>query len=65
MKFQIIRIKNFLEITINYILKNQNHQNGIEKKALYEDYIESTDSRGGLKDNPHILFASQIDIEQL
>ena len=38
---------------------------GLDKKALTEEYREWIEAREGSKDQPHVLYANQINIEQL
>ena len=38
---------------------------GLDKKALKEEYKEWIQASEGSKDQPHVLYANQINIEQL
>ena len=38
---------------------------GLDKKALKEEYKEWIQASEGSKDQPHVLYATQINIEQL
>ena len=38
---------------------------GLDKKALTEEYKEWIHASEGSKDQPHVLYVNQINIEQL
>ena len=38
---------------------------GLDKKALTEEYKEWIQASEGSKDQPHVFYANQINIEQL
>ena len=65
MKFLTISLKNTLEVTMNDTVKRLNELDGLNKKALIEEYSEWIEAREGSKDQPHVLYANQINIEQL
>ena len=65
MKFPNIGLKIALKVISNYTLKRLNKSNEFDKKSLSEEYGEWINVREGLKDMPHVLYANQINIEQL
>tara|TARA_B100000614_G_C14428957_1_gene445248 strand:+ start:402 stop:599 length:198 start_codon:yes stop_codon:yes gene_type:complete len=65
MKIPTISLKKTLEVTINDALKRLTELDGLDKKALTEkdkDWIQVSE---GIKDQPHVFYANQINIEQL
>ena len=65
MKFPTISLKRTLEITINDTVNRLDELDGLNKKALEEEYSEWIQARESNKDHPHVLYANQINIEQL
>ena len=65
MKLPIISLKRTLEVTMNDALKRLIELDGLDKKALTEEYKEWIQASEGSKDQPHVLYANQINIEQL
>ena len=65
MKLPTIRLKRTLEITMNDASKRLMELDGLDKKALKEEYKEWIQAREGGKDQPHVLYVNQINIEQL
>ena len=65
MNIPTISLKRTLELTMNDALKRLKELNGLDKKALKEEYKEWIQASEGSKDQPHILYATQINIEQL
>ena len=65
MKTPTISLKRTLEVTMNDALKRLMELDGLEKKALKEEYNEWILASEGSKDQPHVLYANQINIEQL
>ena len=65
MKLPTISLKRTLEVTMNDALKRLMELNGLDKKALTEEYKEWIQASEGSKDQPHVLYANQINIEQL
>ena len=65
MKIPTITLKRTLEVTMNDAIKRLDKLDGFEKKALTEEYREWIEAREGSKDQPHVLYANQINIEQL
>ena len=65
MKLPTIRLKRTLEITMNDASKRLMELDGLDKKALTEEYREWIETSEGSKDQPHVLYANQINIEQL
>ena len=45
--------------------KSFNWKKNLDKKALKEEYKEWIQASEGSKDQPHVLYANQINIEQL
>ena len=65
MKIPTISLKKTLEVTINDALKRLTELDGLDKKALTEkdkDWIQVSE---GIKAQPHVFYANQINIEQL
>ena len=65
MKIPTISLKRTLEVTMNDALKRLMELDGLDKKALKEEYKEWIQASEGSKDQPHVLYANQINIEQL
>ena len=65
MKLPTISLKRTLEVTMNDALKRLMELDGLDKKALTEEYKEWIQASEGSKDQPHVLYANQINIEQL
>ncbi len=64
MKIPTISLKRALEVTMNDTVKRINELDGLNKKALREEYKEWIEASEGSKDQPHVLYANQINIEQ-
>ena len=65
MKLPTITLKRTLEVTMNDASKRLMELDGLDKKALKEEYKEWIQASEGSKDQPHVLYANQINIEQL
>ena len=65
MKIPTINLKRTLEVTMNDASKRLMELDGLDKKALKEEYKEWIQASEGSKDQPHVLYANQINIEQL
>ena len=65
MKLPTISLKRTLEVTMNDASKKLMELDGLDKKALKEEYKEWIQASEGSKDQPHVLYANQINIEQL
>ena len=65
MKIPTISLKRTLEVTMNDTLKRLMELDGLDKKALKEEYKEWIQASEGSKEQPHVLYANQINIEQL
>jgi len=65
MKIPTISLKKTLNVTMNDTLKRLNEVDELDKKALNEEYKEWIFAAEGSKDHPHVLYANQINIEQL
>ena len=65
MKLLTISLKRTLEVTMNDASKRLMELDGLDKKALKEEYKEWIQASEGSKDQPHVLYANQINIEQL
>ena len=64
MKIPTISLKRTLEVTMNDAVKRISELDGLNKKALREEYKEWIEASEGSKDQPHVLYANQINIEQ-
>ena len=64
MKIPTISLKRALEVTMNDAVKRLNELDGLNEKALREEYKEWIEASEGSKDQPHVLYANQINIEQ-
>tara|TARA_B100000579_G_scaffold392430_1_gene368352 strand:+ start:174 stop:371 length:198 start_codon:yes stop_codon:yes gene_type:complete len=65
MKIPTISLKRTLEVTMNDAVKRLLELDGLDQKALKEEYKEWIQASEGSKDQPHVLYANQINIEQL
>ena len=65
MKIPTISLKRTLEVTMNDASKRLMELDGLDKKALKEEYKEWIQASVGSKEQPHVLYANQINIEQL
>ena len=65
MKIPTISLKRTLEVTMNDTVKRINELDGLNEKALREEYKEWIVASEGSKDQPHVLYANQINIEQI
>ena len=65
MKIPTISLKRTLEVTMNDASKRLMVLDGLDKKALKEEYKEWIQASEGSQDQPHVLYATQINIEQL
>ena len=64
MKIPTISLKRALEVTMNDSVKRINELDGLNEKALREEYKEWIEASEGSEDQPHVLYANQINIEQ-
>ena len=65
MKIPTISLKRTLEVTMNDASKRLMELDGLDKKALTEEYKEWIQASERSKDQPHVLYVNQINIEQL
>ena len=65
MKIPTISLKRTLEVTMNDAVKRLLELDGLDKKALKEEYKEWIQASEESKDQPHVLYTNQINIEQL
>ena len=65
MKIPTISLKRTLEVTMNDTAKRINELDGLNKKALRQEYKEWIEASEGSKDQPHVLYANQINFEQI
>ena len=65
MKIPTISSKRTLEVTMNDTSKRLMELDGLDKKALKEELKEWIQASEGSKEQPHVLYANQIDIEQM
>ena len=65
MNLPTISLKRTLEVTMNDAVMRLKVLDGLDKKALTEEYKEWIQASEGNKDQPHVLYANQINIEQL
>ena len=65
MKIPTISLKRTLEVTMNDASKRLMELDGLDRKALTEEYKEWIQASEGSKEQPHVLYANQINIEQL
>ena len=64
MKIPTISLKRTLEVTMNDAVKRINELDGLNEKALRDEYKEWIEASEGIKDQPHVLYANQINIDQ-
>ena len=64
MKLPTISLERTLEVTMNDASKRLMELDGLDKKALTEEYKEWIQASEGSKDQPHVLYANQINIEK-
>ena len=64
MKIPTISLKRALEVTMKDAVKRINELDGLNAKALREEYKEWIEASEGSKDQPHVLYANQINIEK-
>ena len=64
MKIPTISLKRALEVTMKDAVKRINELDGLNEKALREEYKEWIEASEGSKDQPHVLYANQINIEK-
>ena len=64
MKIPTISLKRALEVTMKDAVKRINELDGLNEKALREEYKEWIEASEGSKDQPHVLYANQINIDQ-
>ena len=64
MKIPTISLKRALEVTMKDAVKRINELDGLNKKALREEYKEWIEASEDSKDHPHVLYANQINIEK-
>ena len=64
MKIPTISLKRTLEVTMKDAVKRINELDGLNEKALREEYKEWIEASEGSKDQPHVLYANQINIEK-
>ena len=65
MKLPTISLKRTLEVTMHDASKRLMELDGLDKKALKEEYKEWIQASEGSKEQPHVLYANKINIEQL
>ena len=65
MKIPTISLRKTLDVTMNVVLNRLLELDELDKKALTEEYKEWIQASKGIKDQPHVLYANQINIEQL
>ena len=64
MKIPTISLKRALEVTMKDAVKRINELDGLNEKALREEYKEWIEASEGSKNQPHVLYATQINIEK-
>jgi len=64
MKIPTISLKRALEVTMKDAVKRINELDGLNEKALREEYKEWIEASEGSKVQPHVLYANQINIEK-
>ena len=64
MKIPTISLKRALEVTMKDAVKRINLLDGLNEKALREEYKEWIEASEGSKDQPHVLYANRINIEK-
>jgi len=65
MNIPTISLKRTLEVTMNDASKRLMELDGLDKKALRDEYKEWIEAINNNKDQPHVRYANQINIEQL
>ena len=60
MKIPTISLRRTLEVTMSDTLKRLNELDGLDEKALREEYKEWINSNENSKDHPHVLYVNQI-----
>ena len=65
MKFPNIRLKKTLEVTMKDAIKRLDILEGSEKKALRDEYREWIEASDTKNEQPHVLYANQINFESL
>ena len=65
MKFPTISLKKTLKVNMNDAEKRFDELNGLDKDAFRQEYSEWFEAKNNNKDQPHVLYADQIVIEQL
>ena len=65
MNFPTIFSKRNIEVKMKNATKKFDKSNEIDKKALVEDYKVWNAETESSKDQPHVLYANQINIEQI
>ena len=64
MKIPTISLKRALEVTMKDAVKRINELDGLNEKALREEYKEWIEASEGSKDQPHVLYINQINNEK-
>ena len=64
MKIPTISLKRTLEVTMKDAVKRINELDGLNEKALREEYKEWIEASEGSKDQPHVLYANRINSEK-
>ena len=64
MKFPTISLKRTLEVTMSDAVKRLNYLEGLNRKALIKEYSEWIEAEECGKDQPLVLYANRINIEQ-
>ena len=64
MKIPTISLKRALEVTMKDAVKRINELDGLNEKALREEYKEWIEASEGSKDQPHVLYTNRINIEK-
>ena len=65
MKIPTISLRRTLKVTMKDAVKRLEELEGLDKKALKEEYREWIHASEGSKNQPHVLYINQINIEQL
>ncbi len=65
MKIPTISLKRTLEVTMKDASKRIIELDGLDKKALTEEYKEWIQASEDNQVQPHVLYANQINIQQL
>ena len=64
MKIPTISLKRALEVTMKDAVKRINELDGLNEKALKEEYKEWIEASESSKDQPHVLYANLINIDE-